>query len=159
MGMGNKNDDVEDYVAADDQDYVGSDDTDEDDEEDDDDTDHEDNGDDGWVGDIDRFKAFLYWLSRNECSDEDKKEIIDSFNLLCGCFTADDLLTDVRQSGLYSMKEINDCVLEMIGRAKREMKISANFKEDEFCYLEMLDSIRNSDQRYSRKVKLPTAIV
>ena len=136
MGMGNKNDDGEDYVAAEDQDYIAIEDTDEDKGEDD-----EDDGDQTnprWVGDNDRFNAFLYWLSGNECSDEDKEEIISSFNLLCGCFTAEDLLTNVRGSGLYSIENIVDNVLKIISSAKRQIKISENCKGNEFCYLEML---------------------
>ena len=102
-----------------------------------DDTDDEDDGDltSRWVGDNDRLKTFLYWLSGNECSDEDEKEITDSFNLLCGCFTAEDLLTDVRRSGLFSISEIDNSVLEIITRARKEIKTQ---DEDEVCYLRML---------------------
>ena len=103
-----------------------------------DDTDDEDDGDltnCRWVGDNDRLKAFLYWLSGKECSDEDEKEITDSFNLLCGCFTAEDLLTDVRRSGLFSISEIDNSVLEIITRARKEIKTQ---DEDKVCYLRML---------------------
>ena len=120
-----------------DKDYNQPDDTDDDDdfEVEGDDTDEDDRTDTRWVGDNDRFTAFLYWLSGNECSDEDKKEITDSFNLLCGCFTAEDLLTDVRRSGLFSISEIDDSVLEIITRARKEIKTQ---DEDEVCYLRML---------------------
>jgi len=52
-----------------------------------------------------RLDAFVFWLSENECSEEDKKEITDSFKF--EEFTADELLTDVRKSGLYSIKKID----------------------------------------------------
>merc|ERR1711934_1175787 len=97
-------------------DYVYDDDTGDEEDEDDEDDGH----DCRWVGDNDRFDAFLYWLSGNECSDEDKKEITNSFDLLCGCFTAEKLLTDVRMSDLFSIKDIADHVLEIMSFARRE---------------------------------------
>ena len=66
------------------------------------------------IADDVRFDAFEFWLTRNECSDEVKKEIMDSFDLVGGSFTAEKLLTDVRRSGLYSIEEIDRSVLEII---------------------------------------------
>ena len=66
------------------------------------------------------FNAFVLWLSENDCTDEDKKEITNSFDLLCGCFTAEKLLTDVRKSNLFSIKDIADHVLEIMSFARRE---------------------------------------
>ena len=57
-----------------------------------------------------RFDAFVLWLSDNEGSDEDKKEITESFNF--DDFNERELLTDVRQSGLYSTEKIDKRVLE-----------------------------------------------
>ena len=113
-------------------------DTDDDDEFD---TDEDDRTDTMWVGDNDRFNAFLYWLSGNECSDEDKKEITSSFNLLCGCFTAEKLLTDVKKSGLFSSEEVDNSVLEIIRRARKEVKTSED--EDKSDYLGMLGNENN----------------
>ena len=113
-------------------------DTDDDDEFD---TDEDDRTDTMWVGDNDRFNAFLYWLSGNECSDEDKKEIASSFNLLCGCFTAEKLLTDVKKSGLFSSEEVDNSVLEIIRRARKEVKTSED--EDKSDYLGMLGNENN----------------
>ena len=134
------NNEEEDYNSDEDdetdQDYSQPDDTDDEDyEEEDYNSNEDDTIESRWVGDKDRFYAFLYWLSGNECSDEDKREITSSFNLLCGCFTAEDLLTDVRRSGLYSIKEIDDTVLEIISHARKEIKTQ---DEDEICYLKML---------------------
>merc|ERR1712110_312851 len=51
------------------------------------------------VGDSkERLDAFVFWLSENECSEEDKKEITDSF--IFDEFTSDELLTDIRKSEL-----------------------------------------------------------
>ena len=99
-------------------------DTDEDDEEEDDviilddyieDEGEEDGEDDGEVEvDDERLNVFVFWLSGNDCSDEDKKEIKDTIDLKKSCFTAEKLLTDVRQSGLFSVKEVDDRVLDIV---------------------------------------------
>ena len=75
----------------------------------------EDGEDDGEVEvDDERLNVFVFWLSGNDCSDEDKKEIKDSIDLKKSCFTAEKLLTDVRQSGLFSVKEVDDRVLDIV---------------------------------------------
>ena len=61
-----------------------------------------------------RFEAFAFWMSGNMVSDEEKKEIVDCFKF--EDFTAEELLTSVRDSGLYSVKKIDKRVLEIIGR-------------------------------------------
>ena len=75
-----------------------------------------------------RFYAFMFWLSGNECSEEDKKEIKDSIDLIGGCFTPEKLLTDVRRSGLFSIKEVDGSVFHLVRRmrAELEMKDQAN---------------------------------
>ena len=136
-----KDGDVQEYVGEDDKDYVNDDDDtgDEEGDEDTDEDDKEDEEDCKWVGDNDRFDAFIYWLSGNECSDEDRKAIINSFDLLCGCFTAEKLLRDVRKSDLFSSKYIDDSVLEIMEFARQEMIIKRKNKmEKEFCYSGML---------------------
>ena len=136
-------------VDKDDKDYSqpDDDDTDDDDYEEeeyysdgDEDEDDDDKEEYRWVGDKDRFSAFLYWLSSNECSDEDKEEITGSFNLLCGCFTAEDLLTVVRTSGLYSVQEIDNSVLKIISQARKVITMSINECVDEFKYFGMLNN-------------------
>ena len=95
-------------------------DEDEDEDDDDEDEDEESEGDDEVsaddTDDADRLSAFVCWLSGNECSDEDKKEIKDSIDLKKSCFTAEKLLTGVRQSGLFSIKEVDDRLLDIIRR-------------------------------------------
>ena len=61
-----------------------------------------------------RFDAFAFWMSGNEVSDEDKKEIVKCFHF--EDFTAEELLTSVRDSGLYSVKKIDKRVLDLIRR-------------------------------------------
>ena len=79
-----------------------------------------------------RFDAFVYWLSENECDDEDKREITDSFTF--DNFTGQELMTDVRQSGLFSIKKIDDRMMKILKdkddslKAKDE-KISNKRKE------------------------------
>ena len=145
------------YVEEDDEDYIQPDEIDEDtddyteytdeDTDDyfrgpyvklpDDDIDHEDddNDDEDDCEEInfsetakERFYAFMFWLSGNECSEEDKKEIKDSIDLIGGCFTPEKLLTDVRRSGLFSIKEVDGSVFHLVRRmrAELEMKDQAN---------------------------------
>ena len=59
-----------------------------------------------------RFTAFLVWLSANEASEEQKTEIVESFEF--EDFTGEEFLTSVRDSGLYSAKRIDEMVLELI---------------------------------------------
>ena len=65
-----------------------------------------------------RFKAFVVWLSANEASEEQKTEIVESFDF--DYFTAEELLTSVRDSGLYSAKRIDKRVLDLI--KEKELK-------------------------------------
>merc|ERR1719154_129202 len=102
---------------TDDDDYMEYDtvtDDDDDEEEIDEEVESDDETDCIRIADDVRFDAFKFWLTRNECSDEVKKEIMDSFDLVGGSFTAEKLLTDVRRSGLYSIEEIDRRVLEII---------------------------------------------
>ena len=56
--------------------------------------------------------AFVVWLSKNEASEEQKNEIVQSINFQE--FTVEELLTSVRESGLYSVKKIDERVLDLI---------------------------------------------
>ena len=64
------------------------------------------------------FDAFVLWLSENDCTDEDKKEITDSFDF--DDFDEQELLMDVRKSGLYSTEKIDRRVLDIF--SSREQK-------------------------------------
>ena len=54
----------------------------------------------------------LYWLTENDYSDQEKKEIVDSFRF--EDFICQELLTDVRNSDLYSIDKIDKKVLELM---------------------------------------------
>lgn len=66
------------------------------------------------------FDALVFWLSENDCTSEEKKKMKGFFNL--DYFTAEDLLTYVKKSGLYSVEEIDRRVLEKCRCNVKEMK-------------------------------------
>ena len=53
----------------------------------------------------DEFYAFMFW---NEISEDDKMEIVEHFEEFLDDFTAEELLSDVKKSGLFSAKIIDD---------------------------------------------------
>ena len=67
-----------------------------------------------------RFDAFVFWLSENECTAGEKQRISESFNLYC--FTAEELITDVRKSGLYSIEKIDRILLEKMESLRDGLK-------------------------------------
>ena len=69
---------------------------------------------------VQRLNAFMVWLSENEVTEEQKKEIVESFNLKE--FSAEELLTGVRDSGLFSAKKIDERLLELL--KEKESKIN-----------------------------------
>ena len=62
----------------------------------------------------------MFWLSENDCTCEEKKRMKRSFDF--DSFTVEDLLTDVKKSGLFSVEEIDRRVLEICRRNDKEMK-------------------------------------
>lgn len=61
---------------------------------------------------MEKFNTFVYWLSNNGCSESEKERVTNSFNF--DVFTAEELLTVVRKSGLYSVPKIDQRVLEIM---------------------------------------------
>ena len=59
-----------------------------------------------------RFDAFLAWYTANEenCTEEDKKEILRSFNY--DHFSGEELITVVGESGLLPWEEVKRMVVE-----------------------------------------------
>ena len=55
-----------------------------------------------------KVNASVYWLSENECDDQDKRKIKNLFDL--DDFTEQELLADVKRSGLFSIQEIDNKV-------------------------------------------------
>ena len=66
-----------------------------------------------------RFDSFVFWLSKNNgnCDKDDKKVITESFKF--HDFTVEELLTDVRKSGLYSIEMIDKRLLEKFNHQER----------------------------------------
>jgi len=67
-----------------------------------------------------KFDAFVFWLSGNSCSEAEKKEIVDSFNF--DDFTAEELLTEVRLSGLYSVSRVSSKALKILQKKDEEQQ-------------------------------------
>ena len=61
-----------------------------------------------------KFDAFMFWLSENDCGEDEKNAIVDSFNF--DDFTVDELLTEVRMSGLYSVSKVTSKALEILNK-------------------------------------------
>ena len=58
-----------------------------------------------------RFRFFQDWYLKNQdCKEEEKKIILDSINL--EDFTGEELLTEVKKSGLFSEEEIDKKCIE-----------------------------------------------
>ena len=80
-----------------------------------------------------RLKAFMVWLSQNEVTEEQQKEIVESFNL--EEFSAEELLTEVRDSGLFSAKKIDERMLELLNEKELKIKELRNSLEDAKRYV------------------------
>ena len=77
-------------------------------------------GDIGVPNTKERFDAFVFWMTGNECSIDNKRLITDSFGF--DYFTLEELLTDVRTSKLYSIQRIDARVLEIHQRCQRDLE-------------------------------------
>ena len=67
-----------------------------------------------------RFDAFMVWLLENKVTEEQKTEIIESLDF--EDFTAEELLTSVRDSGLYSGKKIDKRLLDIFKEQESKLK-------------------------------------
>ena len=67
-----------------------------------------------------KFDAFMFWLSENDCGEYEKNAIVYSFKF--DDFTADELLTEVRMSGLYSISMISSRALEILQKKEEIIK-------------------------------------
>ena len=64
------------------------------------------------------FDAVVYWLSENDCTSEEKERVKKCYNFYG--FTAEELLTDVRKSGLYSIEEVDRRLLDIFRNVERK---------------------------------------
>ena len=67
-----------------------------------------------------KLNSFVAWLSANEVTEEQKKEIVGSFDF--EDFTVEELLTSVRDSGLYSVKKIDERLLDLFKEQKETIE-------------------------------------
>ena len=69
---------------------------------------------------MEKTKAFMIWLSENEITEEQKNEILDSFDF--EDFTVEELMTSISDSGLYPAKKINERVLKLFKKQEQLLK-------------------------------------
>ena len=58
-----------------------------------------------------KFDSFMIWISENEITEEEEMEIVESFEF--DDFTMEELMTTVRESGLYMNETIDERLLEI----------------------------------------------
>ena len=61
---------------------------------------------------IERLKVFMVWLSANEATDKQKNDIVCLLDF--EDFTVEELMTTVRESGLYPAEKIDERVLDLV---------------------------------------------
>ena len=80
------------------------------------------------------FKAFIVWLSENEVTKDERNEIVDNF--IFKDFTVE-LMTSVRDSGLYPGSKIDKRVLEIV--KEKDLKIEElNSKIKQLCLIRLI---------------------
>ena len=65
------------------------------------------------------FDSFVIWLSENEVTEEQKEEIVKSFNF--EDFTLEELLNEVKDSGLYSAAKIDKRVRYLVKKKNKDI--------------------------------------
>ena len=96
----------------------------------------------------DCLDAFVLWLSENDCTTSEKHRIRDSFDL--DSFDAEELLTDVRKSGLYSIEEIDRRLLEIFRSQDKEME---EVRTDKRNAIKMKDKTIDGQRHEIEKLK------
>ena len=85
-----------------------------------------------------KFVAFMVWLSKNEANEEQKNEIVESFNF--EDFTVEELMTSVRDSDLYSGTKIDKRVLELFKNQDNLLKETKDLTETKDLKIKELNS-------------------
>ena len=67
------------------------------------------------------FEFFGFWLTENEVTEDERKEIADIFDVNFEGISVEEFLTSVRDSGLYPGSKIVNRVLEIV--KKKDLKI------------------------------------
>ena len=68
------------------------------------------------------FESFGFWLSENEVTEDEKKEIADIVDVNFEDFSVEELLSSVRDSGLYPGSKIDNRVLEIVKKKVLNIK-------------------------------------
>ena len=61
---------------------------------------------------LQNLKGFMVWLSANEATDEQRNDIVATLDF--EDFTVEELMTTIRESGLYPAKKIDERVLDLV---------------------------------------------
>ena len=107
-----------------------------------------------------KLDSFMIWLSENEITDEQKEEIVESFNF--DDFTVEELTTTVRKSCLYPDIAIDKRVLELFQEQEKEKDKLLKDKENHIKVLNTFkergeqkdELIRKKDKLLKEKDKL-----
>ena len=88
---------------------------------------------------LERTNAFMVWHSKNEVTEEQKNEIVNSFDFVD--FTVEELITIIRVSGLYPAKMIDKRLLDLV--KNKDLKI-----EEQDLKIEKLNDILEDAKKY-----------
>ena len=88
---------------------------------------------------IERTNAFMVWYSKNEVTEEQKNEIVNSLDF--EDFTVEELITSIRVSGLYPVKIIDKRLLDLV--KNKDLKI-----EEQDLKIEKLNDILEDAIKY-----------
>ena len=67
-----------------------------------------------------RLEAFMAWLSKNEATEEQKNEMVESINF--DEFTVKELMTSVRDTGFFPAKRIDERVINLFEEKDKLLK-------------------------------------
>ena len=86
-----------------------------------------------------RFDAFMSWLSENEVTEEQKEEIVESFNF--EEFTVEELMTSVRKSDLYPTNKIDKRLLGLFKEQNELVQSQSNLLKEKDKLLKEKDKL------------------
>ena len=115
-------------------------------------TDEDDDKDGDYQGSVPEMKvffdAFVFWLSENDCTAEQKEKFKEFFQYEdFEFFSAEELLTDLRKSGLYTIEEIDKRVLEICRKKDQEIDYFEKLRDS------FTDAIQARDNKIDRLIR------
>ena len=102
---------------------------------------------------LQNLKGFMVWLSANEATDEQRNDIVATLDF--EDFTVEELMTTIRESGLYPAEKIDERVLDLVKKKDMLLKEKDQLlseKDQLLCEKDQL--LREKDQLLSEKDKL-----